>query len=39
MQNQWKVETHAHTAEVSLCGKMPAAQMVRAWLKGDESSG
>ncbi len=30
MQNQWKVETHAHTAEVSLCGKMPAAQMVRA---------
>ena len=28
METFWKVEAHAHTAQVSLCAKMPAEQMV-----------
>lgn len=29
MRNQIKLETHAHTSEVSGCGKLPAADLVR----------
>lgn len=29
MNNLWKIESHAHTAEVSLCGKLDGAEMIR----------